>query len=163
MMFAYRDYEQDPIVETCDVDLLVVSVQDYFKRDYSVVNVHCKDRTNLLYDVVCTLTDMEYVVFHATIDTSTDRASFEFFIKHMDGSPISSEGEKQRVILCLRVAIERRASQGVRLELCTSNRKGLLADVTRTFRENELNVTRVEISTATDMMLNIFYVTRPSS
>ncbi|GFP84807.1 act domain-containing protein acr8 [Phtheirospermum japonicum] len=114
MMFADRDYERDPIVETCDADSLVVSVQDYFLGDYSVVNIHCKDRTDLLYDLVCTLTDIEYVVFHAT---------------------------------------------GVRLELCTSNRKGLLAHVTRTFRENGLNVTRAEILMATDTVLNIFYMT----
>ncbi|KAK4422762.1 ACT domain-containing protein ACR8 [Sesamum alatum] len=158
MMFADRDYERNPIIKTCD-DCPVVSVQNYLQRDYSVVNIHCKDRTKLLFDVVCTLTDMEYVIFHATVDTSGDRASLEFFIKHMDGTPISSEAEKQRVILCLRAAIERRASQGVRLELCASDRKGLLADVTRTFRENGLNVTRAEISTRMDSALNVFYVT----
>ncbi|KAK6117217.1 hypothetical protein DH2020_049096 [Rehmannia glutinosa] len=158
MMFADRDYEREPIIESCD-DSLVVLVQNYLQRGYSVVNIHCKDRTELLFDVVCTLTDMQYVVFHATVDTSGDRASMEFFIKHMDGSPISSEAEKQRVILCLRAAIERRASQGVRLELCTSDKKGLLADVTRTFRENGLNVTRAEISTTMDTALNVFYVT----
>ena len=49
--------------------------------------------------------------------------------------------------------------QGVRLELCTSDRQGLLADVTRTFRENGLNVTRAEISTADERALNLFYVT----
>lgn len=37
--------------------------------------------------------------------------SQEFFIRHIDGTPISSEAEKQRVILCLRAAIERRASE----------------------------------------------------
>ena len=47
----------------------------------------------------------------------------------------------------------------MRLELCTLDRQGLLADVTRTFRENGLNVTRAEISTARDMALNVFYVT----
>ncbi|PIN27081.1 [Protein-PII] uridylyltransferase [Handroanthus impetiginosus] len=158
MMFADRDYDRKPIIETCD-DSPVVSVQNYLQREYSVVNIHCKDRTKLLFDVVCTLTDMQYVVFHATVDTSGDKASLEFFIKHMDGSPISSEAEKQRVILCLQAAIKRRASQGVMLELCTSDAKGLLADVTRTFRENGLNVTRAEISTTLDTALNIFYVT----
>lgn len=158
MMFADRDYERKPIIKTCD-DSPVVSVQNYLQRDYSVVNVHCKDRTKLLFDVVCTLTDMQYVVFHATVDTSGDTASMEFFIKHMDGTPISSEAEKNRVILCLQAAIERRASQGVRLELSTSDRKGLLAEVTRTFRENGLNVTRAEISTTVETALNVFYVT----
>lgn len=47
----------------------------------------------------------------------------------------------------------------MRLELCTADRQALLADVTRTFRENGLNVTRAEISTTTDTALNVFYVT----
>ncbi|KAI4370371.1 hypothetical protein MLD38_018730 [Melastoma candidum] len=49
--------------------------------------------------------------------------------------------------------------QGVRLELCTEDRQGLLADVTRTFRENGLNVTRAEISTTLGTAVNVFYVT----
>lgn len=47
----------------------------------------------------------------------------------------------------------------MRLELCTEDRRGLLADVTRTFRENGLNVTRAEVSTSADIALNVFYVT----
>lgn len=83
----------------------------------------------------------------------------EFFIRHIDGSPISSEAEKQRVILCLKAAIERRAPEGVRLELFKPDTPGLLAHVTRTFRENAMNVTQAEISTKMGMALNIFYVT----
>lgn len=47
----------------------------------------------------------------------------------------------------------------MRLELCTTDRPCLLADVTRTFRENGLNVTRAEVSTSADVALNLFYVT----
>lgn len=47
----------------------------------------------------------------------------------------------------------------MRLELRTSDKQGLLAEITRTFRENGLNVTRAEISTTSDMALNVFYVT----
>ncbi|CAN4077879.1 unnamed protein product [Withania somnifera] len=138
----------------------VVSVLNCLEKGYSVINIHCKDRPKLLFDIVCTMTDMQYVVFHATLNTAGDRAYMEFFIRHTDGSPISSEAEKQRVILCLQAAIERRASEGVRLELCTGDKQGLLADVTRTFRENGLNVTRAEISTSSDnTALNVFYVT----
>lgn len=43
--------------------------------------------------------------------------------------------------------------------MSTSDRQGLLADVTRTFRENALNVTRAEISTTMSAALNVFYVT----
>ncbi|XP_004244583.1 ACT domain-containing protein ACR8 [Solanum lycopersicum] len=158
MMFADRDYERKPVIRTSN-DTPRVSVLNCLEKGYSVVNIQCKDRTKLLFDVVCTLTDMQYVVFHATIDSAGDRAYLEFFIRHTDGIPISSDAEKQRVILCLQAAIERRASEGVRLELSTEDKQGLLADVTRTFRENGLNVTRAEISTTGESALNIFYIT----
>ncbi|KAF0932676.1 hypothetical protein E2562_011974 [Oryza meyeriana var. granulata] len=74
------------------------------KRGYSVVTVQCHDRPKLLFDVVCTLTDMDYVVFHGTIDTTDDQAHQEFYIRHADGSPIRSEAERQRVSQCLQDA-----------------------------------------------------------
>ncbi|CAG7899878.1 ACT domain-containing protein ACR8 [Brassica rapa] len=158
LMFEDRDYEKRSKRHERD-PMVVVTVQNWAERGYSVVNVHCRDRTKLLFDVVCTLTDMEYAVFHATINTSSDQAHLEFYIRHKDGSPISSEAERQRVIQCLEAAVERRASEGVRLELRHPDKQGLLAEVTRTFRENGLNVTRTEISTSCDMATNIFYVT----
>ncbi|KAH9613330.1 hypothetical protein KSS87_019817 [Heliosperma pusillum] len=158
MMFEDRDYERNPSSRSLK-DIPEVSVQNWNERGYSVVNVQCKDRPKLLFDVVCTLTDMEYVVFHATIDTRGNRAYLEFYIKHSDGTPISSDAERQRVVQCIQAAIQRRASQGVRLEFYAEDRPCLLADVNRTFRENGLNVVRAEISTTGDMALNIFYVT----
>ncbi|XP_050230098.1 ACT domain-containing protein ACR8-like [Mercurialis annua] len=158
MMFADRDYERKPILKR-RADSPVVTVQNWMEKGYSVVNVQCQDRMKLLFDVVCTLTDMEYVVSHGTINTAGNSAYLEFYIKHTDGTPISSEPERQRVIQCIQAAAERRASEGVRLELCAPDKPGLLADVTRTFRENGLNVTTAEISTAIEMAQNVFYVT----
>ncbi|CAH1424713.1 unnamed protein product [Lactuca virosa] len=137
----------------------LVSVQSCLDKGYSVLNIQSKDRPKLLFDVVCTLTDMKYVVFHATINTTEKGAHLEFFIKHMDGTPISSEAEKERVILCLSAAIERRASEGVRLELRKADKPGLLAEVMRIFRENALYIIRAEISTTMGTALNMFYVT----
>lgn len=116
----------------------------------------------------------------------------------MDGCPISSEAEQQRVILCLKAAIKRRTSevyglreiysylspsalvflfvyeydfmfdvlnvlwlfviQGIRLELCSDDRVGLLSDVTRIFRENGLSVSRAEVTTRGSQAVNTFYV-----
>lgn len=45
------------------------------------------------------------------------------------------------------------------MELCAVDQQGLLAEVTRTFRENGLSVTRAEISTKGSMAMNTFYVT----
>ncbi|KAL5727997.1 ACT domain-containing protein acr8 [Ranunculus cassubicifolius] len=158
MMFADRDYERKPFNETLRISP-DVSVQNWLERGYSIVNVQCKDRRKLLFDVVCTLTDMQYVVFHGTIDSRNNHAYMEFYIRHSDGSPISSEAERQRVIQCVQASIERRVTDGVKLELCASDRQGLLADVTRTFRENGMNVARAEISTTSEVALNVFYVT----
>lgn len=71
MMFADRDYERKPILKA-SAESPVVTVQNWAERGYSVVNVQCKDRSKLLFDIVCTMTDMGYVVFHATITTGGD-------------------------------------------------------------------------------------------
>ncbi|KAL2902176.1 ACT domain-containing protein ACR8 [Bienertia sinuspersici] len=141
MMFDDRDYERTPSTSSLKYDAPDVSVQNWIERGYSVVNIQCKDRPKLLFDVVCTLTDMEYVVFHATISTQGSRA-------YLKGNALFS--------------VYRQPFKGehLRLELYTMDRPNLLADVTRTFRENCLNVARAEISTTDeDMALNIFYVT----
>lgn len=52
--------------------------------------------------------------------------------------------------------------QGIRLELCSDDRVGLLSDVTRIFRENGLSVTRAEVKTRGSQAVNIFYVTDAS-
>ncbi|KAK1385428.1 hypothetical protein POM88_023163 [Heracleum sosnowskyi] len=115
-MFADRDYEQKPIIRT-NWDSPIVLIQNCLERGYSGTNVYFEDRARLLFDVVCTLIDMDYVVFHATLKTTGDRAHMEFFVRHKNGLPISSQAEKQFVSLCLRAAIERRAFEGVWLEL----------------------------------------------
>lgn len=48
--------------------------------------------------------------------------------------------------------------QGLKLELCTTDRVGLLSDVTRLFRENSLSVTRAEVTTRGGKAINAFYV-----
>ncbi|KAK1272240.1 hypothetical protein QJS04_geneDACA012561 [Acorus gramineus] len=63
MMYADRDYDRDGgcVGET------FVTIENCVDKGYSVVNVRCKDRPKLLFDTVCTLTDMKYVVFHAAV------------------------------------------------------------------------------------------------
>eukprot|EP00253_Pinus_taeda_P020929 PITA_20929 len=127
MMFANRDYERahnGGAEPRSDQLRPVVTLQNCVEKGYSVVNVKCKDRPKLLFETVCTLTDMQYVVFHGTVD---------------------AEGPD--------------AYQGLRLELCSGDRVGLLSDVTQIFHENGLLVTGAEVSTRGDKALNVFYVT----
>lgn len=164
MMYADRDYDMDDTdcVSTSDRRKLLVTVENCVDKGYTVVNLMSPDRPKLLFDAVCTLTDMQYVVYHATIIAEGPEAYQEYFIRHMDGCPISSEAERQRVIHCLEAAIKRRTSEGIRLELCGEDRIGLLSDVTRIFRENGLSVTRAEVTTRGSQAVNTFYVTDAS-
>lgn len=71
IMFAERDYEK---VEKTEQEMenklrTQVTVLDCVEKDYTVVTLRCRDRPKLLFDIVCTLTDMEYVVFHGVVHT----------------------------------------------------------------------------------------------
>nr|QDF82382.1 ACT domain-containing protein ACR6-like isoform X2 [Cymbidium goeringii] len=166
MMYDDRDYDRSDssvLDEARDDKIkLVVTVEHCVERGYTVVYVRSKDRPKLLFDTVCTLTDMQYVVFHATVISEGPKAYQEYYIRHIDGCPVSSEGEKQRLIHCLEAAIRRRSTDGLRLELCSEDRIGLLSDVTRIFRENGLSVIRAEVSTRESQAMNVFYVTDAS-
>ncbi|MCO5603590.1 hypothetical protein L7F22_057741 [Adiantum nelumboides] len=159
MMFADRDYEASSEGSLLKSNGMCVSIENCNERGYSIVNLRCKDRPKLLFDIVCTLTDMEYVVYHASIGVDGSSASQEYYIRHVDGCILDTQGEQERVIKCIEAAIERRASQGIRLELCMSDRVGLLSDVTRIFREHGLSVTRADVTTRGNKATNTFYVT----
>ncbi|XP_039124475.1 ACT domain-containing protein ACR6-like [Dioscorea cayenensis subsp. rotundata] len=159
MMFDDRDYERaDKVEEGDETSRPQVAVLDCAEKDYSVVILRSKDRPKLLFDTICTLTDMNYIVFHGTVNTGNSDAYQEYYIRHVGGLPISSEGERQRVIQCLKAAIERRASEGLELELRTEDRVGLLSDITRVFRENGLCIKRAEITTDDGKAVDTFYV-----
>ncbi|CAN0925065.1 ACT domain-containing protein ACR6 [Linum grandiflorum] len=162
IMLADRDYERVGRVGLGSLEdksrphVTVLNIE----KDYSVITMRSRDRPKLLFDIVCTLTDMEYVVFHGMVNTSGRKEAYqEFYIRHVDGLPISSEAERERVIQCLEAAIERRAYEGLELELCTEDRAGLLSDITRIFRENSLCIKRAEISTKGGKAKDRFYVT----
>ncbi|GMP46598.1 hypothetical protein CsSME_00014685 [Camellia sinensis var. sinensis] len=202
MMLADRDYEGVTLATETDYPPLEpkITVDRCEEKGYSVVSVKCKDRAKLMFDIVCTLTDMQYVVFHANISSdgpyaSQDRMSkqqigtghkvgdlyvienlhlpmatsqdclflfSEYYIRHMDGCTLDTEGEKERVVKCLEAAIRRRVSEGLSLELCAKDRVGLLSEVTRVFRENGLSVTRAGVTTVGEQAMNVFYMSDAS-
>ncbi|XP_057477336.1 ACT domain-containing protein ACR2-like isoform X2 [Actinidia eriantha] len=135
-----------------------VSIESCREKGYSIVTVQCRDRPRLMFDTVCTIMDMQYAIFHASIDSRRGYAFQEYFIRHIDGRALNTEGEKERVMKCLEAAIERRVCEGVHLELCAKNRVGLLSDITRVLRENGLVVVRADIATHEGKAVNNFYV-----
>ncbi|WOL00929.1 ACT domain-containing protein ACR6 isoform X2 [Canna indica] len=147
MMFDDRDYEREGEVDGAYRP--EVTVMDCLEKDYTIVILRSKDRPKLFFDIICTLTDMQYVVYHGTVSSrEQEREAYqEYYIRHVNGLPITSEDERQRLIRCLKAAIKRRASEGLELELRTEDRGGFLSEITRVFRENGLTIRRAEIST----------------
>ena len=68
-MFAERDYEKIEKAEHEDRLRPQVTILDCVEKDYTVITMHCRDRPKLLFDIICILTDMEYVVFHGVVHT----------------------------------------------------------------------------------------------
>ncbi|XP_047967455.1 ACT domain-containing protein ACR4-like [Salvia hispanica] len=163
MLYADRDYDNQDAGSVTDERIKpLVTVENCVEKGYTVVHMSCPDRPKLLFDTVCTITDMQYAIFHGTVNGEGPEAQQEYFIRHRDGCPISSEAERQRLVHCLEAAIKRRSSEGIKLELCSDDRAGLLSDCTRIFRENGLSVTRAEVTTRGTQAVNIFYVTDAS-
>jgi hypothetical protein len=85
LMHDDRDYESGPAPTPVDEELFSmgekaatartarrgavtrVSIDSWEERGYAVVKMTSRDRPRLLFDTVCALTDMQYVVFHATV------------------------------------------------------------------------------------------------
>lgn len=73
IMFADRDYENiersggGGVHDKSSRPHVIVA--DCTEKDYTVITMRSKDRPKLLFDIVCTLTDMQYVIFHGVVHT----------------------------------------------------------------------------------------------
>ncbi|XP_047958212.1 ACT domain-containing protein ACR1 [Salvia hispanica] len=134
-----------------------VKIQRCKETGYSIVTVRSRDRPKLLFDTVCALTDLNYVVHHAAIGSQGSTAFQEYYVTDKNGT-LETDSEKHRVTKCLVAATERRVSHGLRLKICTKNRTGLLSDVTRVLRENGLSITGAEIGTRGENAVGTFYL-----
>uniref|UniRef100_A0A0E0D641 ACT domain-containing protein ACR n=1 Tax=Oryza meridionalis TaxID=40149 RepID=A0A0E0D641_9ORYZ len=162
-----------------------VSIESWEERGYAVVKMTSRDRPKLLFDTVCALTDMHYVVFHATVGSQGPLAiqvhqlhaasprcradlvvvdewrhewTQEYYIRHKDGRTVDSNAERQKVSRCLVAAVERRASHGAKVEVRAADRSGLLSDFTRMLREHGLSLLRVELKRRKDETVGTFYL-----
>ncbi|KAI3717057.1 hypothetical protein L1987_68382 [Smallanthus sonchifolius] len=156
LMMADKDYEEGTHEKCFET---IVTVGNCREKGYSVLNVTCPDRPKLLFDTVCTLTDLQYVVFHATVSSKGSVAFQEYYIRQTDGQTLNSETQRQAITRCITAAVERRVSHGLRLDVKSRNRSGLLSDVTRVFRENGLSIARAEIGIHGEKAIGSFHVT----
>ncbi|CAI9303564.1 unnamed protein product [Lactuca saligna] len=72
IMFAERDYENVGRVEHEEKENRwrpQVSVLDCAEKDYTIITMRFRDRPKLLFNIIWTLTDKQYVVFHGVVHT----------------------------------------------------------------------------------------------
>ncbi|RWW02377.1 hypothetical protein BHE74_00031722 [Ensete ventricosum] len=94
MMFDDRDYERVEVKQAVgNKSRPQVTVMDCSEKDYTVVILISKDRPKLLFDTICTLTDMQYVVFHGTASAGKEEAyqDLELELRTEDGVGSLSE------------------------------------------------------------------------
>lgn len=142
LMYANMDYEpcrgctETGVAHRRHCTKIHVSIESCKEKGYSVVNMRSRDRPKLLFDTLCALTDMQYVVFHAAVSsrgTMADQVWYmnstekdyartitaktenwkslqEYFIRHKDGFTLDTECERHKLTQCLIAAVERRVS-----------------------------------------------------
>lgn len=107
----------------------------------------CWFAPQLLFDTVCTLADMRYDVYHATIDSNNGKAFQEYFLRPCLGDAIWDEMRAAQLRAMLEVAVERRFPQGLKVHVHSVNRFGLLASLSRVLFENRLSIRRAVVKT----------------
>ncbi|PKU63365.1 ACT domain-containing protein ACR4-like [Dendrobium catenatum] len=140
-----------------------VSVEYWRDKDYLVVNVRSSDRPKLMFDIVCVLTDLDYDVFHGSINTDGSIAIQEYFVRHMNKCTLLNEMERQSLVRSLAAAVERRMSQGLKVEVRTLNHQGLLSNMRRVLKENSLSLDKALFFKEKDIAVGTFYITDSSS
>lgn len=99
----------------------------------------------LLPGQVCTLADMDYDVYHATINANADgSATQEYYVKPRWGHPWDDlAAAKLRAML--EAAIQRRFPKGLKVHVQSVDRFGCLAALTGVLRDAGLTITRAKV------------------
>lgn len=92
-------------------------------RKYWFVRLACADRNKLLFDLVCTFVDLDFDIFHATLDVEDaggfSKSTMEFYVRPRLGGPEYDAEEGRRLAKMLRASILRRLPKGLKLHVQT--------------------------------------------
>jgi glycine cleavage system regulatory protein len=118
------------------------------RPDYWTVNIKCRDRTKLLFDTVCTLADMDFDIYHATIDSDSEGwAHQEFFLCPRSGDGDFTPQAAALLQAMLVSSIQRRFPKGIKVHVRSMDRFGCLASLARQLQISGLSITRAKART----------------
>lgn len=130
------------------LDKPVIDISHCSYPNYWTINIKCRDRTKLLFDTVCTLADMEYDIYHATIDASSDgAASQEYFVRPRLGDADFNGNDAELLKAMLDSSIQRRFPKGLKVHVRSSDRFGCLASLARQLQTADLSISRAKVRT----------------
>lgn len=129
-------------------DRPVIEISYCHQPSYWTINIRCRDRTKLLFDTVCTLADMEYDIYHATVDSFPDGvAQQEYFVRPRSKDGDFNERDAALLRAMLDSSIQRRFPKGIKVHVRSADRFGCLAALARQLQLAGLSVTRAKVRT----------------
>lgn len=97
-----------------------VAIQHYSHLNYWLVTIRCKDRNKLFFDTVCTLSDLNYDVYHGTIDSEGETATQLYYIRPRFGDFFWDSMKATKLRVMLEAAIQRRFPKGLKVRASQS-------------------------------------------
>uniref|UniRef100_A0A7S0S4Y5 ACT domain-containing protein n=2 Tax=Chlamydomonas leiostraca TaxID=1034604 RepID=A0A7S0S4Y5_9CHLO len=138
-----------------------VTVQHAGKLSYWMVTIKCKDRKKLFFDTVCTLADLDYDIYHASVDVEGDVASQTYYIRTRYGDSTWDVHKAAKLQSLLDTAIQRRFPKGVKVRIASWQQYDLVS-LMAAWRDAGLLITRAKVrpclSGPTGSVSNTFYI-----
>ncbi|KAL0924948.1 hypothetical protein M5K25_005809 [Dendrobium thyrsiflorum] len=164
---ASRTDHDPPLSSEAVVTAVEMELSEKHHNYMVEVIVRSRDRPKLVFDVVCTLADLNYDVVHASVSMEESIAVQEYYIKKIRNGNWSrvTEMEKEKLVECLMAAIERRPGPWwMRVEVrVLEYRDSLLWEITRVLRENGMLVVGAKWDNMGELAAGVFYVKGGSS
>ncbi|MEW5309221.1 MAG: hypothetical protein WDW38_001124 [Sanguina aurantia] len=127
-----------------------VKIQHSSLLNYWLVTITSKDRRKLFFDTVCTLADMHYDIFHATIDSEGESASQLFYVRPRYGECVWDPSKANKLKYMLESSVQRRFPRGLKILVSSIGRVGNLANLFLVLSSAGLWVTRAEVCAQQD-------------
>ncbi|GLI62359.1 hypothetical protein VaNZ11_004977 [Volvox africanus] len=135
-----------------------VRIQHSALLNYWLVTIHCRDRNKLFFDTVCTLADMNYDIYHATIDSEGDGASQLFYVRPRYGECIWDERRAAKLRYMLESAVQRRFPRGTKVCVQSCDRSALV-NLFSALSSGGFWITRADVRTHQDAAIFEFTIT----
>lgn len=125
-----------------------VSIKSDIRRGYWIIHLKCKDRLKLMFDAVCTLADLDFDVYHGSLDCGNGNANLELFVRPRFQHLEAIEDKKKEIKNFLKDAIVRRFPKGLKLHVQLFDDPACLADLLSSLKASNFCVTRAKLGRA---------------